>query len=87
MLNYPDFTRRFILATDASNVGIGAVLSQLNEDGDETIVAYASRTLNHAERNYSTTRIVSNEQELLAILWACDRFRPYLYGVEFVSTG
>ena len=66
---------------------IGAVLSQLNEDGDETIVAYASRTLNHAERNYSTTRIVSNEQELLAILWACDRFRPYLYGVEFVSTG
>ena len=78
VLNYPDFNRRFILATDASNVGIGAILSQTNEEGDETVVAYASRTLNSAEKNYSTT-----EQELLAIVWACDRFRPYLFGVEF----
>ena len=41
-------------------------------------MAYASRNLNAAERNYNTT-----ELELLAIIWACERFRPYIFGVEF----
>jgi len=78
VLIFPDFTRRFRLSTDASNCGLGAVLSQVDDEGNEQVVAYASRTLNAAEKNYTTT-----EQELLAIIWACERFRAYLFGVEF----
>ncbi len=54
------------------------MLFQTDEDGNEHVIAYASRGLTSAERNYNTT-----EKELLAIIWAIDRFRPYLYGVEF----
>ena len=55
VLAYPDFTAELILDTDASNHGIGAVLSQV-KDGAEHPVAYASRTLTKAERNYCVTR-------------------------------
>lgn len=73
ILAYPDFTKRFTLTTDASNVALGSVLSQNGRP-----IAYYSRTLNTAERNYSTI-----EKELLAILDSCKHFRPYLYGQNF----
>lgn len=77
LLQYPDFTKEFILTTDASNYAIGAVLSQ-GEIGRDLPVAYASRTLNESEINYSTI-----EKELLAVVWATKYFRPYLFGRRF----
>lgn len=76
-MHYPDYSKPFYLTTDASGDGIGSVLSQ-DIDGNELPLAYASRALNKAEANYSTT-----EQELLAILWSVKHFRPYLYGRHF----
>ena len=78
ILKYPDFKRKFILETDASDFALGAVLSQKFEDGKEHPIAYASRTLNEAECNYSAT-----EKELLAIVWATKHFRPYVFGTSF----
>jgi hypothetical protein len=78
ILSFPDFSKEFILATDASDVGLGAVLSQIGEDGSEHPIFFASRALDKAERHYSTI-----ERELLAIVWATDKFRYYLYGREF----
>ena len=75
ILVYPDFTKPFILCTDASLHGLGAVLTQLGADGFEHPIAYASRTLNHAEKNYSVSK-----QECLALIWAVQVFHPYLYG-------
>lgn len=77
ILQYPDFTKDFNLTTDASNVAIGAVLSQGPINSDKPI-CYASRTLNESEMNYSTI-----EKELLAIVWATKYFRPYLFGRKF----
>lgn len=77
ILQYPDFSKEFLLTTDASTEALGAVLSQ-GELGKDKPIAYASRTLNNAERNYSTT-----QQELLAIVWAVKQFRPYLWGRHF----
>ena len=55
MLGYPDPKLQYILDTDASAVGVGAVLSQVQE-GQERVIAYFSKTLNNAERNYCVTR-------------------------------
>ena len=77
VLACPDFDRRFYLQTDASTSGLGAVLTQYHEDG-ERVIAYASRTLNGAERNYSAT-----ELECLAVVWGIRRMRTYLEGYAF----
>ena len=77
ILQYPDPQQPFILDTDASAHGIGAVLSQLF-GGEERVVAYYSRALSAPERNYCTTR-----KELLAVVEAARQFHPYLYGAEF----
>jgi hypothetical protein len=53
LLQYPDFTKPFILTTDASGYAIGAILSQ-GKLGQDKPIAYASRTLNKAELNYAT---------------------------------
>lgn len=78
VLRYPKPGQKFILDTDASNHGIGAVLSQVT-DGEEAPVAYFSKTLSKAERNYCVTR-----KELLAVILATKHFHKYLYGQKFV---
>ena len=69
----------FNLQTDASEVGVGAVLFQRGESGDRKIIAYASKKLNPAQGRYSAV-----ERECLAIVWAVDRFRPYLESGKFM---
>lgn len=78
LLSQPDFRKEFILETDACNSGLGAVLSQ-NFEGVEKPIAYASRTLQGAEKNYSIT-----EKEMLGALWGMEYFKYHLYGREFV---
>eukprot|EP00731_Ephydatia_muelleri_P031382 Em0022g896a len=75
ILAFPDYTLSFVLDTDASDLGIGAVLSQVSSLGQEQVVAYGSRLLSKAERNYSVTR-----RELLAVVTFTRLFRPYLLG-------
>ena len=75
VLAYPSFDVDFTLETDASIQGLGAILSQLQVDGNLHPVAYASRALNKAEKNYSITKL-----ETLAVLWAVSHFHSYLYG-------
>ena len=69
ILALPDFTKTFILDTDASNEGIGAVPSQV-VDGRETVIMYASRVLSKAERGYCVTR-----RELLAVVTFLQQFQ------------
>ena len=81
VLGYADFSQLFILETDASHQGLGAVLSQELE-GKRHVIAYASRRLRPTERNmdnYSSMKL-----EMLALKWAVtDKFRSYLLGSEF----
>ena len=76
-LKFPNLENQFILTTDASQVAIGAVLSQ-KDNGVENPVAFASKKLTPAETRYSTI-----EREMLGIVWAIEKFRTYLYGRTF----
>jgi hypothetical protein len=78
VLSYPCPHGDFILDTHASNVGIGAVLSQ-TQDGEGRVIGYYSRTLNKAERNYCATR-----KELLGAVAAIKHVHYFLYGRHFV---
>ena len=76
ILAYPDFNLPFVLHTDASNEGLGAVLYQ-HQQGKLRVIAYGSKSLTPAERNY---HLHSGKLEFLALKWAiCDKFRDYLY--------
>ncbi|KAL5827958.1 hypothetical protein ACOSQ4_019755 [Xanthoceras sorbifolium] len=74
IMQSPDWTLPFEIMCDARNFAVGAVLGQRRE-GKPFVVYYASRTLNIAQMNYSTT-----EKELLAVVFALDKFRYYLIG-------
>lgn len=75
LLRYPDFSREFQLTTDASNYALGAVLEQ-----DGRPLAFISRTLKKNEEHYAT-----NEREMLAIVWALESFKKFLYGTAKVK--
>ena len=77
ILQFPNFESTFIITTDASDIAIGSVLSQIFEAG-ELPIAFASRTLTKAEKNYSVV-----EKELLAVVWSIKHFRAYVYGRKF----
>ena len=76
-LGYFDPKARTQVIADASPVGLGAVLVQIQK-GEPRIICYASKSLTDVERRYSQT-----EKEALALVWACERFYLYLYGCEF----
>lgn len=78
ILKYPNFDEQFIITTDASQYGVGAVLSQLH-NGVDSPIAFASRAFLKSEINKSTI-----EKEMLAIHFAIKHFRPYVYGVKFL---
>jgi hypothetical protein len=77
ILQYPNFAEEFILTTDASNFGAGAVLSQ-GEIGKDLPIAYASRSFSKSEQSYSVV-----EKELAAVVWGVKYYRPFLLGRKF----
>ena len=77
VLNHPEFDQPFIIDSDASGVGLGAVLSQV-VDGVERPICFASRALQPAERIWHT-----QEKEALGILWALQQFRHFVLGADF----
>ncbi|GBN02469.1 Retrovirus-related Pol polyprotein from transposon 297 [Araneus ventricosus] len=78
ILTYSRIDKDFILDTDASNEGIGAVLSQ-NIGSEKRVIAYFSKSLDNPKRNYCITR-----KELLAIVKSIEHFHHYLYGRKFL---
>ena len=78
LLRHPNWNNDFIVQTDASSKGLGAVLSQIGPDNKEHPVRYASRALQLPESKWTT-----REQELLAIIWACETFHRYHWGRKF----
>ena len=75
----PDLSKQFILETDASNLTLGAILSQEEEIKKPYVCEYASKMLKGAELHYCVT-----EKECLAIIWAIKLFRVYLHGTHFI---
>ncbi|KAL1131194.1 hypothetical protein AAG570_010812 [Ranatra chinensis] len=77
VLQFPDFTKQFVVTTDASQASLGAVLSQLDHLRDRPVV-FVSRKLTSAESRYSAI-----ERELLGVVRAVEYFRSYLWGRQF----
>ncbi len=78
VLRLPDMSKDFVLRTDASDVGVGAVLMQ-DHEGELFPIAYASKKFLGREKNYSVI-----ERECLALVWAILKFSVYLYGRSFI---
>jgi hypothetical protein len=78
ILHLPDLSKTFILRSDASEKGLGAVLLQ-EMLGEKFPIAYASKKMTECQRRYSVM-----EKECLAIIWAVGKFQAFLFGREFV---
>ena len=79
ILAYANYRKPFQLQTDASDLGLGAVLYQKDENDHQRVIAFASRSLSNTEKNYPAYKL-----EFLALKWAItDRFHEYLYGGQF----
>ena len=82
VLAYPDYSKPFILETDTSLKGLGAILSQKGDNNEVHVIAYVSRSLHPLEksmRDYSSAKI-----ELMALKWSvCNKFKDYLLGSKF----
>lgn len=79
VLKYPDPHQPYVLYTDASDCGLGAVLTQTDQDGVERPVCFLSKKVQGAEINYPTV-----EKELLAVVFALSKLRKYLYESTFI---
>src|SRR5215469_6691210 len=81
-ITFPDYSKKFIISTDESGMGIAGVLAQLNEEGKEVPLGFVSRPFTKAEVNYSIT-----EQEAHAVIYTLKKFRSIIYGypVEIVT--
>ena len=75
MLHHPNFTEPFYMNCDASDVSLGSVLYQEDDEGNHRVISFASRVLNSSERKYNVT-----EKELLSVVFACNKFRTYILG-------
>ena len=76
ILQYVDFSKPFVLHTDASTHGLGAALYQVDDEGTERVIAYASRSVTKSEKNCPAHKL-----EFLALKWAVtEKFHDYLYG-------
>ena len=79
VLAYADYTKPFRVHTDASEIGLGAILYQDQADGTTRVIAYASRSLSKSEKRYHASKL-----EFLCLKWAItDQFHEYLYGGSF----
>ena len=78
VLAYPDPSKVYLLETDASKLGLGAVLSQKQSDRRYHPIAFGSRALHEAEVNYHSTKL-----EFLAMKWSIEHFQIYLLGCCF----
>lgn len=79
VLHFPDFSREFVVHTDASELGAGAFLAQPTPDGkDLEVIAYYSHRFSKSQRHYSATM-----KECCAVVWAFVHWRPYLWGRHF----
>lgn len=78
-LSQPDFQKLFILETDASSTGLGAVLLQKNDKDEEEPILFMSMMLTETERRYPIT-----QKEMLGALWSMEYCHYYLYGREFI---
>ena len=79
ILVYPDFSCQFILDTDASDTDIGAVLSQVDDNGQERVIACGNRLLTKVGRHYCVT-----QRELLAVVLFTKQYCSYLTGWQFL---
>ena len=75
ILSFPDNKGEFMLYTDASDVGVGAILTQKLANGEEKVISYASKAFSRAEKNWTTT-----EKEAYAIVWSLEYFHAYVHG-------